>query len=88
MNISDCVWNISKVNNEEYIHFKLDGGKLICNKMVVYPFENNEMRFLSYTNNQNIFINCVKLMFEGFKGNYTRKHFTLFSEESEFTDSV
>jgi hypothetical protein len=88
INISDCVWNVSKVVNEEQIHFKLDGGKMICNNMAVTPFESNEMRFLSYRGDKNISIDCVRLMLEGFKGNSLRNHITLFGGESKFTDTV
>jgi hypothetical protein len=88
ISILDCIWNVSKVGNEECVHFNLDGGKMKCTNMVVVSFEDTKMRFLSYTGNKNMYIDCKKLMFERFEGNSSQKHFTLFGGESNFTDTV
>jgi hypothetical protein len=83
--ISDCIWSLGGINCSQ-IHFTLTSGKFKCERTVVSPYINDDLRFL-YCSNLNNDLSISNLSFKNIKINSDRYHLTL-RGDTNISDSV
>jgi hypothetical protein len=84
--ISDCVWDLSDSSNNNIFHFSVNGGFLLCNKMVVNSFDNSNLTF--YNSSSLCSLSYNDLVYKDIKIDKNNKHFHISNGESIFTKSV
>jgi hypothetical protein len=87
ISISDCEWNLQEIIDDG-THFQLNGGIFKCNNLVVSSYNKSTLKFLNFTENNNITVSCIELVYRNITCSLSTPHFSFCGGGVSFTDSV